>query len=138
MLLGGTVTKSNEAAIASGAARVDEIEDLTHGYSEQDIPPAHPAGALGETNLTHETLSMFERGGVIYVRIGNARNSSEFFENAFDTIREANEAMLEAGILKADQIDDPEQLAGHETPLSGVSTEQLERAGFKQRRNASL
>ena len=88
-----------------------------------------------ETDLANITLSMFEQGKQVRVRVGNAHNASELYEQIYPSADEANTAMLEGGVLSQDQVPDPNALSGTGIPLTGITTEKLVAAGLK-RRNA--
>ncbi len=75
---------------------------------------------------------MFTQGASTRVRVGNAHNASELYEHAFDSPDEANSALLDAGILTAEQVPDTSALAGKGVSLSGITIEQLEAAGLKR------
>ena len=72
------------------------------------------------------------------VRVGNAHNSTELYEHAFESAEDANEAMLDAGILTKDQVPDPTKPAGTGLTLTGITVQQLEAAGLKRHGASSL
>ena len=41
------------------------------------------------------TLSMFEKGQYVRVRVGSLHNATELYEHAYDSADEANTALLE-------------------------------------------
>ena len=134
-------TPTDAQTIQSEARRVEETEHLAAGLSEpRDVSIAElnpeecaEAGAAPiETALGEVTLSMFVQGSSTRVRVGNAHNASELYEHAFETAEDANEAMLDAGILTADQIPDITQPVGTGIILTSVTVEQLEAAGLKR------
>ena len=131
------MNKAEQEAIASGAAHVDETEQLAHGYSSQSEDEALEGPTTG-TPLVDDTLSMVQHGSTVHVRIGNARNASELFEKSYDSISEANQAMLDSGILKAKQVADVEKLAGTGLPVSSMTVEELEEAGFIRKNVSTL
>jgi hypothetical protein len=94
------MTNPLDDTIRSGAAHVDETEQMASGLSAQrhnaqeDIESSTP-----ETALANLSLSMFTQGSSIRVRVGNAHNSSEFYEASYDSADAANNAMLDAGHL---------------------------------------
>lgn len=130
---------SIDPAIRSGAAHIEETDHLAAGLTV-------PAGSSTEnlaledrvdepmlkTELADLTLSMFTQGASTRVRVGNPHNSSELYEYAFDSADEANNAMLDGGILTHDQIPDISQPSGTGIPLTGITVEQLEAAGLKR------
>lgn len=133
------MTKQQDQAIASGAARVDETEQLAAGYSQgQDLSAVEIApedgsdGANLMTALADLTLSMFIQGSSTRVRVGNPHNASELYEQVYPSPDEANAAMLDGGILTPEQVPDPLKLAGTGVTLTGITVEQLEAAGLKR------
>jgi hypothetical protein len=136
------MTNPDDPAIRSGAARVDEMEHLAAGL---EVPRDPSTAELDEFNsetpepeLDDLTLSMFTQGSSTRVRVGNARNASELYEYAFDSVDEANTAMLDYGILTPDQVPDLSKPAGTGIPVTGVTVEQLEAAGLKRRATSTL
>ncbi len=134
-----------DPAILSGAKHVDQTEQLAHGYQAPKDPSIEevaeedgPGDAPVETHLAGLTLSMFPQGASIRVRVGNPNNSSELYEHAFDTASEANSAMLDAGILTAKQVADPNTPAGTHISLDNITVEQLEAAGLKRHGASTL
>lgn len=100
-----------------------------------------PEGSLAgqvRTPLGGMTLSMFEKGQYVRVRVGSAHNATELYEHAYTSADEANTALLEAGILTTDQVPDTSRLAGTGIQLSEVSAEQLEDAGLKRHLSSNL
>jgi hypothetical protein len=137
------MTSPNDPAIRSGAARVEEAEHLAAGLT---VPRGSPAEAdvnefnteTPEPELADLTLSMFTQGSSTRVRVGNSRNASELYEHAFNSVDEANNAMLDNGILTSDQVPDPSKPAGTGIPVTGVTVEQLKAAGLKRRAASTL
>jgi hypothetical protein len=137
------MTSPNDPAIRSGAARVEETEHLAAGLT---VPRGSPGEAdvnefnteTPEPELADLTLSMFTQGSSTRVRVGNSRNASELYEHAFNSVDEANNAMLDNGILTSDQVPDPSKPAGTGIPVTGVNVEQLEAAGLKRRATSTL
>jgi hypothetical protein len=137
------MTSPNDAAIRSGAARVEEAEHLAAGLSvplssQQEVDVNEFTTQTPEPELADLTLSMFTQGSSTRVRVGNSRNASELYEYAFGSVDEANNAMLDNGILTPDQVPDPSKVAGTGIPVSGVTVEQLEAAGLKRRAASTL
>jgi hypothetical protein len=139
------MTKPIDPAIRSGAARVEETEHLAAGLTvPRDSSPAssdlegETTPPALETELTDLTLSMLIQGASTRVRVGNPRNSSELYEHAYDSVDEANNAMLDGGILTPDQVSDLSKPAGKGIRLTGVTVEQLEAAGLKRRVASTL
>jgi hypothetical protein len=125
--------------IRSGASHVDETEQLASGLSD----PRHNAqeeieDPTRKTALADLTLSMFTQGSSIRVRVGNAHNSSEFYEPSYDSADAANNAMLDAGILTKDQVQNLSQPAGTGILVSGITVEQLLGSGLKRHGTSTL
>ena len=136
------MTKQADDAIRSGAQHVDQTEQLTaHRSAPRDITvlESEPEERIGqppiETELPNVTLSMFEQGKQVRVRVGNPHNSSELYEQIYPSAEEANTAMLEGDILSEEQIANPTEVVGINIALTGITTEKLVAAGLK-RRNA--
>ena len=139
------MTKQADDAIRSGARHVDETEQLTAGFSApRDVSAAEstPEDRFGQppilTELTDVTLSMFPQGNTVRVRVGNAHNASELYEQIYSSAEEANTAMLEGNILSADQVPDLTQPAGTSLPLKNITTEKLVSAGLKRRQASTI
>ncbi len=139
------MTTKDDQAIRSGAQQVEEQEHLASGLSEpRDIsileiaPEDGSDGANLKTELADLTLSMFEQGTTIRVRVGNPHNASELYEQTYPTADEANTAMLDGGILTEAQVPDPKKPAGTHLPLTNITTEQLEAAGLKRHGASTL
>lgn len=123
--------------IESGARQVEAAEHMTAGLTEQNdlsVEEQTDAGLGGpvETMLGELTLSMFQQGQSVRVRVGSATASSELYEYAYESADEANTALLDAGILQPEQVPDVTQVAGTGIHVSGLSAEQLVRAGLKR------
>ena len=136
------MTKQADDAIRSGAQHVDQTEQLAAGYSApRDITAmeSEPEERLGQppikTELSNVTLSMFEHGTEVRVRVGNAHNASELYEGIYSSAEGANTAMLEGDILSKDQVPALTEVVGTNIPLTGITTEKLVASGLK-RRNA--
>ncbi len=139
------MTNSADDAIRSGAQHVDETEQLTAGYSApRDVSAleSEPEERLGqppiETELPNVTLSMFEQGKQVRVRVGNAHNASELYEQIYASAEDANAAMIDGDILSADQVPDTTEVAGTGITLTGITTEKLTAAGLKRRGGDTL
>ena len=139
------MTKQADDAIRSGAQHVDQTEQLSaHQSAPRDVSAkeSQPEERLGEppirTELTNVTLSMFEQGKQVRVRVGNAHNASELYEQMYASADEANTAMLDGDILSDEQVPDPTALAGTSIPLTGITTEKLLAAGLKRRGGDTL
>lgn len=133
------MSNSQDQAIQSGASRVEETEHLASGLTQPkdlsaiEIAPEDGSdGGNLKTDLAEVTLSMFTQGSSTRVRVGNAHNASELYEQVYSSPEEANAAMLDGGILTGDQVSDPAQPAGTGITLTGITVEQLEAAGLKR------
>ncbi len=134
-----------DPAIRSGAAHIEETDHLAAGLT---VPRDSSTGDLAledrvdepmlKTELADLTLSMFTQGASTRVRVGNPHNSSELYEYAFDSADEANNAMLDGGILTRDQVPDLSQPSGTGIPLTGITGEQLEAAGLKRHGTSTI
>jgi hypothetical protein len=125
--------------IRSGASHVDETEQLASGLSDpRPNPQEEIEDPTRETALADLTLSMFTQGSSIRVRVGNAHNSSEFYESSYDSADAANNAMLDAGILTENQVPNISEPTGTGVLVSGVTTEQLVRSGLKRHGTSTL
>ena len=141
-----THTNQSDQALTSGAEQVEESEHLAASLES----PADPSideveeqngpegGAPLKTALAELSLRMFKQGASTRVRVGNAHNSSELYEFAFGSTDEANNAMLDAGILTPEQVPDPSALAGTSIPLNNITVQQLEAAGLKRHGSSTL
>ena len=108
------MTDPTEAGIRSGASHVEETEQLASGRSD---PRANPQEDIEdpalETTLASLTLSMFTQGASTRVRVGNAHNSSEFYESSYESADAANNAMLDGGILNRGQVPNISERGRH-------------------------
>lgn len=119
-----------------------------HQEARQEAPASTSAGTANDPNpslagqvrtpLGAMTLSMFEKGQYVRVRVGSAHNATELYEHAYNSADEANTALIEAGILTRDQVPDPSKPAGTGFQLDDVSAEQLEEAGLKRHLSSNL
>src|ERR1700733_14614779 len=137
------MTSPNDPAIRSGAARVEEAEHLAAGLSvplgsQDEVDVNEFTTQTPEPELADLTLSMFTQGSSTRVRVGNSRNASELYEHAFNSVDEANNAMLDNGILTSDQVPAPSKPAGTCIAVTGLTVEQLEAAGLKRRGTSTL
>ncbi len=140
-----THTNQSDQALTSGAEQVEQSEHLAASLESPADPSIDeveeqngPDGAPLKTALAELTLSMFKQGASTRVRVGNAHNSSELYEFAFASPDEANNAMLDAGILIPEQVPDTTALAGTSIPLHNITVEQLEAAGLKRHGSSTL
>lgn len=127
---------ANQQDIDSGARQVEATEHLSSGLTEPQnigVNEGEVENGPVATMLGDLSLSMFQQGSTVHVRVGNASAMSEMFEGIFEDANEANTALLDEGILSADRVPDRDQLLGTGVPVSGVSSEQLLRAGLKQK-----
>ena len=106
-------------------AGLTEQKDLSGG---ERLEGEALAGEAEETRLGDLTLSMFQQGQSVRVRVGSATASSELYEYAYESADEANTALIDAGILTPEQVPDITAVAGTGIPISGVTAEQLKRA----------
>lgn len=90
------------------------------------------------TPLGAMTLSMFEKGQYVRVRVGSAHNPTELYEHAYESADEANTALIAAGILTTEQVPDSSKLAGTGIHLEHVTAEQFEEAGLKRHLSSNL
>ena len=138
------MTNEQDQAIQSGARQVEEREHLAAGIEQprdvavEEREPEAGTDAPVKTELGELRLSMFQQGQSVRVRVGNAHNSAEMYERAFESADEANSALLDAGILTAEQVPEVAELAGTGIVLSGVTAEQLEEAGLKRHGSSTL
>ena len=128
-----------EESIRSGASHVEETEQLASGLSD---PRANPQEDIEdptlETALADLTLSMFTQGSSTRVRVGNAHNSSEFYEASYESADAANNAMVDEGILTRHQIPNLSKPAGTGIQLTDITVEQLLAAGLKRHGTSTL
>lgn len=139
------MTKEQQQAVESGAKQVDQRQQMAAGYEtqrddsiqEREPESGLPGGPVG-TAMGPLTLSMFAQGQSVRVRVGDAHNGSEMFEGVFDSVEEANEALVGAGVLSAEQVGDGTEPVGTGIRLEQVTAEQLEAAGLKRHGVATL
>ena len=133
------MTNPIDENIRSGASHVEETEQLASGLSDPR-PNAQEEieDPTRETALADLTLSMFQQGSSTRVRVGNAHNSSEFYESSYDSADAANNAMLDAGILTSDQVPKISKPAGTGILLGGITVEQLLASGLKRHGTSTL
>ncbi len=139
------MTTPSDPETQAGAAKVDETERAAAGLSapvvgsgenralEDRVVEDGVAEPMLKTELADMTLSMFTQGASTRVRVGNPHNSSELYEYAFESADAANTAMVDAGILRRDQVANFGEPAGTGIVLEGVTVEQLEGAGLKRK-----
>jgi hypothetical protein len=139
------MNKRDDEAIQSGVAHVDEMEDLISGYSsttrssdELLTTPGSFGDLTSELVLSNLKLSMFVRDDLVTVRVGNALNGSQFYECSYGSIEEANDAMLNSGILSAEGIPNRRAVAGIEIKLGAITEAQLIEAGLKRQDISTL
>jgi hypothetical protein len=133
------MTNPLDDTIRSGAAHVDETERMASGLSAQRQNEQEGMEiSTPETALANLTLSMFTQGSSIRVRVGNAHNSSEFYESSYDSADAANNAMLDAGILTRKQVPNISRPAGTGIAVSNLTVEQLVGAGLKRHGTSTL
>ncbi len=138
------MTNEQDEAIQSGARQVEETEYLAAGIEQPrdvSIEEREPEKGTDEpvkTELKELTLSMFQQGQSVRVRVGNAHNSAEMYEHAFGSADEANAALLDAGVLTVEQVPDATELAGTGVVLGAITAEQLEEAGLKRHGSSTL
>ena len=133
------MTNPLEEEIRSGASHVEETEQLASGLSDARANEHEDIEDLtGETALADLTLSMFTQGSSTRVRVGNAHNSSEFYESSYESADVANNAMLDAGILTKKQVPKISEPAGTGILVSGITAEQLLAAGLKRHGTSTL
>lgn len=123
-----------------GVARETEQPEQAEAGESQESAEALKdlEGTTVTTPLGSMTLSMFEKGQYVRVRVGSAHNATELYEHAFASADEANAALLDAGILTGAQVKDPSKVVGTGIVLEGVTAEQLEHAGLKRHLSGSL
>lgn len=127
---------AHEQDLESGARQVEATEHLSAGLTE----PANIGVDEGEvengpaaTMLGELSLSMFQQGSHVHVRAGSRGSIVEVYEGIYEDANEANTALLDEGVLPADQVTDRDKLLGTGVAVSGISSEQLLRAGLKQK-----
>lgn len=125
---------ANQQDIDSGARQVEASEHMSSGLTEPGnigVNEGEVENGPAETMLGELSLSMFQQGSTVHVRAGSPGSIAEVYEGIYEDANEANTALLDEGILTADQVSDRDQLLGTGVPVSGVSAEQLMRAGLK-------
>ena len=138
------MTQNENQEVKSGAREVEEREHMAAGMevpADVSIEEREPEELHDEpikTELGELTLSMFEQGQSVRVRVGNAHNSSEMYEFAYGSADEANSALLDAGVLSREQVEDVSKPAGTGITLQGVTVQQLEEAGLKRHGSSTL
>jgi hypothetical protein len=139
------MNKRDDEAIQSGVAHVDEMDDLISGYSsttgssdELLTTPGSFGDLTSELVLSNLKLSMFVRDDLVTVRVGDALNGSQFYECSYGSIEEANDAMLNSGILSAEGIPNRPAVAGIEIKLGAITEAQLIEAGLKRQDISTL
>ena len=138
------MTNDQQKAIQSGAQEVEEREHLAASLempadiSIEEREPEKEDGSPVKTELGELTLSMFEQGQSVRVRVGDAHNSSEMYEFAYETADAANSALLDAGVLRPEQVADIAKPSGIGLVLHGVTVQQLEEAGLKRHGSSTL
>lgn len=132
-------TKKHEAEQRNASQPTDSAKAaLISKVGQSYVPSTDADEAIPSTHLGPMTLSMFEKGQFVRVRVGAAQNATELYEHAFASAEEANTALLEAGILTADQVPDSLKVAGTGIQLKAITAEQLEKAGLKRHLGSSL
>lgn len=138
------MTENQNKAAQSGAREVEEREHLGAGMEVpadiliEEREPEEPQDEPVKTELGELTLSMFDQGQSVRVRVGNAHNSSEMYEFAYGSADDANSALLDAGVLAPDQVEDISKPSGTGIALHGVTVQQLEEAGLKRHGSSTL
>jgi hypothetical protein len=132
---------TNDQDIQSGARQVEATQHSRSGLTQpQDLSSAdlNELNAPAQTMLGDLTLSMFQQGRTVRVRVGSATAAAEFYESAYESADEANTALLEAGVLTLKQVPDVAQPAGTGIHITGVTAEKLLHAGLKRHSIATL
>ena len=117
------------------AAGYETPKDVT--IAEREPEAGLPDGPV-QTAMGALQLSMFTQGAQVRVRVGDAHNGSEMWEGIFATAEDANAALLDAGVLSAEQVKDSTEVVGTGVVLQGVTVEQMEEAGLKRHGVATL
>lgn len=115
---------------------MEAAEHMNSGLTEPSnigVDEGEVENGPAETKLGELTLSMFQQGSSVRVRVGNPSAVSEVFEGVFEDANEANTALLEEGIVSTAQVQDRDQVLGTGIAISGVTSEQLLRAGLKEK-----
>jgi hypothetical protein len=132
---------TNDQDIQSGARQVEATEHMSSGLTQpKDLSMAelNELNAPAQTMLGELTLSMFQQGQSVRVRVGSATAAAEFYEAAFDSADEANSALLEAGVLTRKQVPNPAEPVGTGLHITGITAEQLLHAGLKRQSVSTL
>ncbi len=136
--------------IASGAKRVEETEHMQAGLETpadlatgnhnmvSHVDAEHLTAGQSDTTLGEVVFGMFQHGSSVQVRIGSPTNTAELYEGMYESADEANTAMLDAGILRADQVSSTDKLAGTGIHLKGLSSQQLQDAGLSRKSNSTM
>ena len=136
--------------IESGAKHVEETEhmqagletpgDLAAGDSNMvsHVDGEHLTAGQSDTMLGEAVLAMLQQGNSVQVRVGSPTNTSELYEGRYESADEANTAMLDAGILKPEQVSDTNVVAGTGIHLRGLSSQQLQNAGLQRKSNSTM
>lgn len=139
LLCAMAMTEDQKRAVASGAKKVEETEEMAAGYEtpkdesiEERQPEDNLPGGNPKTELGGMQLSMFEKGSGVRVRVGDAHNSAEMWEAVFASAEEANEALVNAGVLTREQVGDGTEVVGTGVHLEDVTAEELEEAGLQR------
>lgn len=133
---------TNDKEITSGARSVEAQEHAASGLTLPDDPSRtvrETVNALGsdasQTTLGEMTFTLIQQGDSIHVRAGNATNASELFEGIYDSAEDANYELQQAGILKTPATL---EVAATSLKLTGLTAEQLQKAGLKRHHTAGL
>lgn len=132
---------TNDQDIQSGARQVEAAEHSRSGLTQpRDIGSAdvNELNAPAQTMLGDLTLSMFQQGQTVRVRVGSATAAAEFYEFAYESADEANTALIDAGILTQKQVPDLSKPAGTGIHIKGITAEQLLHAGLKRHSISTL
>ena len=134
------MSNSQDEAIVSGARHVEETEHLASGL-EQSVTVQDGENGIEEgpvdTELRDLTLSMFQTGDQIRVRVGSPYNPANSYEGVFDTAEDANNALLEAGVIEPGQVSQRTEMLGTGIKLSTTTAEKLVAAGLQRNHNAT-
>ena len=133
---------TNDQALASGARSVEAQEHAVSGLTQPQDPAdtaREPVDALGSDPATTElgeiTLTLLQQGQSVQVRAGSPFNSAELYEGVYESAEEANYELQQAGILQAPKIL---VIVAGGLKLSGLTAEQLQRAGLKRHHTTGL
>ncbi len=133
-------SKEQNEAIDSGAQHVEETEHLAAGLEDTSSPDTHEPIEEGPvaTELKDVTLSMFQAGDQIRVRVGSPYNPASSYEGVFESAEEANGALLDAGVLEAEQVPNHAEMLGTGILVSTTTAEKLVEAGLKRHHTATM